>query len=217
MAALNILAPLQKIEYGEKFNTYSHAVGGCVSLVGALLLLAIAVIKQDPTRLIAFFIYSITTVGLYFVSALYHGSSGSHKNFLRHLDYLGIYLKIAGNYTPYALIALSGLSQIYILITVWSLALFGVCWELLTKSKIRAISFATYGVMSISVIPVLRDLIQSIPPLGFTMILMGYISYAIGVFFFANDERIKHGHGIWHMFVIGGTTLHYFCILFYLT
>lgn len=216
MGALNLPGPLQRIEYGEKFNTYSHAVGGLISLLGAVLLLALAIIKQDPTRFIAFFIYSISTVGLYFISTLYHGSSGNKKNLLRHMDYLGIYFKIAGNYTPYALIALSGLSQKYILITIWSLALFGVCWELLTKSKIRSVSFATYGVMSLSVLPVLRDLLDNIPPLGFAMILFGYLSYAIGVYFFINDERIKHGHGIWHMFVMGGTTLHYLCILVYL-
>lgn len=208
---------LGKIQYGERFNTYSHAIGGMASLFGALLLLVLALIKHDPTRFVAFAIYSVTTVGLYFISALYHGASGSQKNFLRHLDYLGIYFKIAGNYTPYALIALSGLSQKYILITIWSLALFGVCWELLTRSRIRSISFATYGVMSISVLPVLNDLLSSIPPLGFAMIMMGFLSYAIGVYFFINDERIKHGHGIWHMFVIGGTTLHYLCILVYLT
>lgn len=209
--------PLPQVQDGERFNTFSHAVGALLALIGSALLVYLAASKQDTWRLFSFTVYAFTTVGLYCISTVYHGSQGQKKDFYRKLDYIGIYLKIAGNYTPYAVLALRGKTGWMVLGVVWALALVGIMWELMAAPKSRSLSLALYGIMSVTVLPALKQLMDAIPPAGFAMIIAGYLSYAIGVYFFFNDEKIKHGHGMWHLCVMGGTAFQYLCVLIYLT
>ncbi len=204
-------------EEGERFNTVSHFVGALLAIAGTVLLLFFAASKQDSWKIFTFTIYGITTVGLYCISTIYHGSSREKKDFYRKLDYIGIYLKIAGNYTPFALLALRGTTGWIVLATVWSLAVFGILREIIKEPKQRSLSLTIYGVMSITVLPVLKELMDAIPPAGFALIMTGFVSYAVGVYFFFNDEKLKHGHGIWHICVMGGTFCQYLCLLMYFT
>lgn len=208
---------IPQVQYGERFNTFTHALGAFLTLIGSVLLLYLAAYKQDTWRLFSFGIYAVTTVGLYSISTIYHGSSGEKKDFFRKLDYIGIYLKIAGNYTPYAILALRGKTGWAVLGVVWTLAVVGILWELVVAPKNRSMSLALYGIMSVTVLPALKQLMDAVPPLGFAMIMAGFTSYAIGVYFFFNDEKIKHGHGMWHICVMGGTAFQYLCVLLYLT
>jgi hemolysin III len=210
--------PLQiKIEEGERLNTFTHAAGALFAILGSFILLYIAAAKQDTWRLFSFSIYAFTTVGLYLISTLYHAAPTTKKEFYRKLDYIGIYLKIAGNYTPYAILALRGEVGWAVLAVVWALAFFGVIWEIYSPAKNRSISFFIYGVMSVAVLPALKNLMDALPPAGFAMVLAGYASYALGCYFFFNDERIKHGHGMWHLCVMAGTAFQFLCVLLYLT
>jgi hemolysin III len=100
---------------------------------------------------------------------------------------------------------------------VWILAFAGILLELRAPQKNRNLSFIIYGVMSVAVLPALKNLMDALPPAGFAMVLAGYASYAVGCYFFFNDERIKHGHGMWHFCVMAGTAFQFLCILLYLT
>lgn len=208
---------IQKIEEGERLNTFTHAAGTLLATLGSLVLLYLAASKQDTWRLFSFSVYAFTTVGLYFISSLYHATSSTKKNFYRKLDYIGIYLKIAGNYTPFAILALRGNIGWMVLGAVWTLAVMGIIWEIWSPSKNRGLSFLIYGAMSVTVLPVLKQLMDALPVAGFAMILAGYASYAIGCYFFFNDEKIKHGHGMWHLCVMAGTAFQFLCVLLYLT
>lgn len=210
---------ISKIKDGERLNTVTHAVGTFFAIMGSLLLLWFAASKHDSWRLFSFSVYAFTTVGLYLISTLYHASSDQQKKiFFRKLDYIGIYLKIAGSYTPYMIIALRGNVGWMILGIVWTLAIMGVLWELFAANKKnRSLSFIIYGVMSVTVLPAMKGLMDALPPLGFSLVIAGYICYAIGCYFFFNDERIKHGHGMWHVCVMGGTSFQFLGVLFYLT
>ncbi len=210
------LKKLFEVEQGEKLNTWTHALAACCSAFACGLILYIAYAKQDSWRLFSFGIYAVTTVGLYFISTLYHSARRDQKDFYRRLDYIGIYLKIAGSYTPYAILALRGPLGWAILGVVWVLAVFGILWETLIAPKNRTLSLTLYGTMGLTALPVLKQLMDAIPTTGFIMVILGFICYAIGVFFFFNDERIKHGHGLWHLFVMSGASLQYLCILLYL-
>lgn len=206
-----------RIEDGERLNTFTHAVGAFLAVLGSFTLLYLAASKQDTWRLFSFSIYAFTTVGLYLISALYHAAPQSKKEFYRKLDYIGIYLKIAGNYTPYAILALRGNVGWTVLGFVWALAFAGIVWEIWAPQKKRSLSFIIYGVMSVTVLPALKNLMDALPPTGFAMVIAGYASYAVGCYFFFNDERIKHGHGMWHLCVMAGTLFQFLCVLFYLT
>ncbi len=165
-----------------------------------------AIAKNDPVRIYSCLIYGISTIGIYFISTVYHWSREPHKEFFRTLDYVGIYLKIAGNYTPYAILAIGGMKGWAIMVAVWSLALTGIIQEVTLRSKKRKCSNVIYFLMSASVLPVIHQLYSAVPILGFGLIMLGFLSYFIGFFVWLNDHRIPHGHGIWHLLVIGGST-----------
>lgn len=203
------------MQYGERFNTISHLVAAALATLGAAVLIYLAISKNDLMELIAVVIYAITTIGLYLASTFYHGSKGQIKDLLRRVDYIGIYLKIAGNYTPFMILLLRGPAGWGTLTVVWSLAFLGILHEFNLGKKTRRYSLIIYGVMSLAVLPVAKNLIDALPLPGLLLILAGYMSYFVGFYFFMNDHRIKHGHGLWHMGVIGGTFFQYLCLVLY--
>jgi len=203
------------MQHGERFNTISHLIATGFAAIGSLIVLYLAAEKHNLLELLSVAVYAVTTVGLYSASTLYHGSQGLLKDLFRRMDYIGIYLKIAGNMTPFMIILLRGTTGWAILAVTWTLALIGIFHEFNLGKKTRRYSLIIYGVMNLAVLPVLKNLVDSLPPQGFALIVAGYISYAIGFYFFLNDERIKHGHGIWHIGVIGGTLFQYLCLVLY--
>jgi len=201
--------------HGERLNTLTHLFGAAMALIGACLLMYLATSKHDPWKIFCFAVYSCTTVWLYFSSTLYHGTNGFWKEIWRKCDYTGIYLKIAGNYTPYALLTLAGTKGFAICSFVWVLAIVGIVQELLIGKHTRKYSYVIYVLMSAAVVPALHELYRALPAMGFAMVMAGFTSYVVGMFFYTNDTKIKHGHGIWHIFVLGGSALQYLCLLFY--
>lgn len=201
--------------HGERFNTISHLIATGFAAIGSIFALYLASEKHNMAELLSVAVYAITTVGLYSASTLYHSADGSIKDLYRRMDYIGIYLKIAGNMTPFMIILMRGLSGWLILALIWGLALVGIFHEFNLGKKTRRYSMIIYGVMSLSILPVLKNLVDALPPTGFALIMAGYISYAIGFYFYLNDERIKHGHGLWHIGVIGGTLFQYLCLVMY--
>lgn len=203
------------MHYGERFNTISHYVATGLASFGAAILLYVAISKNDLLEIIAFTIYAITTVGLYSASTMYHGARGNIKHLFRRLDYIGIYLKIAGTYTPFMILAMRGTTGWVVLGIVWALAFIGIIHEFNLGKKTRRYSILIYGVMTLAVLPVMKNMIDALTPMGFGLLVAGLACYALGFYFWVNDERIKHGHGLWHLCVVGGSTLQYFCLLMY--
>ncbi|MBO9667109.1 MAG: hemolysin III family protein [Bdellovibrio sp.] len=205
------------IQDGEKFNTVSHLIGGLLAACGVALLLYLAVEKHDVSRILTCLIYGVSTVLIYVLSVLYHSAErGPQKAFFQKLDYIGIYFKIAGNYTPYMILAIRGFPGYSVLAVVWSLAAVGILVELIFEPRgHRIVPNIIYLTMSATVVPVLNHLFHAVPPQGFALIMLGFLSYAVGFGFFLFDGKIKHGHGIWHMFVLGGSACQYLCLLLY--
>lgn len=113
------------------------------------------------------------------------------------------------------ILAIQGLRGWTVLSSVWMLAAAGIFIEIFVKPKTRLIPNIIYFTMSSTVLPVINVLARSVPPFGFALIMLGFLSYAVGFYFFINDEKIPHGHGIWHLFVIGGSACQYLCLLMY--
>ena len=104
--------------YGEKFNALTHLAAAVAALAGTVVLVVLAALGGDPWKLVGVSIYGTTLLVLYTFSALYHSVRGRTKDVLRQLDHHGIYLLIAGSYTPFCLVTLRG---------PWGWSLFGVC------------------------------------------------------------------------------------------
>jgi len=201
--------------YGERFNAWTHLVGALLGLGGALWLLALAVASGDGWKVFGIAVYGATLVLLYSISTIYHSVRGRAKAILRKLDHLSIYLLIAGSYTPFCLITLRGPWGWSLFGVVWTLALVGMLQEIKPRSEARVMSLLIYAVMGWIVLVAVNPLLASLGTAGFVWLATGGVFYTVGIIFFAFDERFRHWHGIWHLFVIAGSLMHFIAILFY--
>lgn len=199
----------------ERFNSFSHLVGAALAAVGACGLIVPAALAGDPWKIVSLSIYSAALLALFTVSTLYHSWRGPLKRVWQKIDHCAIYLLIAGSYTPFTLITLRGAWGWALFGTVWSLALIGISQEIWVAKGKRLLSMAIYVVMGWSAIVATVPLLASLKPEGFAWLAAGGLTYTAGIGFYARDDEIKHGHGIWHLFVLGGSAMHYFTILFY--
>ena len=201
--------------HGERFNAWTHLVGALLASVGAVWLLVLASLEGDLRKIISVAIYGLTLVLLYSISTLYHSLQGRAKVVMRKLDHLSIYLLIAGSYTPFCLVTLYGAWGWSLFGTVWGLAAVGMLQEIKPRSEARVLSIVIYAVMGWIVLVAVKPLIAALGVQGFIWLAGGGVLYTVGIIFFAYDSRFRHLHGIWHLFVMGGSLMHFVAVLFY--
>ena len=201
--------------HGEKFNAITHLAGALLALAGAVVLIVLAAQEGDPWKVVSVSIYGATLVLLYSFSTLYHSLRGRAKNVLRELDHHSIYLLIAGSYTPFCLVTLRGPWGWSLFGVVWGLAVLGSLQELWLKNSARILSVVIYIVMGWVALVALIQLLHALGPAGFAWLVAGGLFYTIGIVFYVIDTRLKHAHGIWHLFVLAGSASHYVAILKY--
>ena len=200
---------------GEWFNSISHLIGAVAALVGLVIVVVEASLQGDPWKIVSFSVYGATLFSLYTISTLYHSLQGRAKRIFRKLDHMSIYLLIAGTYTPFTLVTLRGVWGWTIFGIIWSLALFGLVLEALPQKGNRILSMVVYVLMGWLVLVALKPLLAALPTAGVIWLLVGGICYTGGMAFFFFDEKVRHFHGIWHLFVLAGSISHYLTILFY--
>ena len=201
---------------GEKLNSISHLVAASLVVIGCTVLITLATLTGDIWKIISSAIYSLTLLLLYLFSTLYHSiPSGRAKNILQKFDHCMIYLLIAGSYTPFTLVSMHGKSGWTLFVIIWSLALIGIVQELFFAGKARISSLIIYILMGWSVLFFINPLISALGWPGFYWLAAGGIIYTLGVIFYVIDERMKHAHGIWHLFVMGGSACHFVSVICY--
>ena len=200
---------------GERLNSISHLIGAALALVGLVVLVVIAARQGDPWKIASFSIYGTTLVLLYLFSTLYHSVPGNAKNLFRKLDHNAIYLLIAGTYTPFVLGPLRGPWGWSLFGVIWGLAVLGIAVESLSGGSRKIVRIAIYLAMGWLVIVAARPLVQQLPGAATAWLAAGGLCYSGGVGFYAADKRIKHAHGVWHIFVMAGSAAHYVAVLLY--
>lgn len=204
------------MEQGERFNTYTHLAGALLALAGAVALIVLAVLKGDAWKVVSFSIYGATLVWLYGTSTLYHNAMrGRFKAMMQKLDHNSIYLLIAGSYTPFTLVSLRGPWGWSLFGVVWGLALLGMLQEIWLTQTTRRLSMVIYILMGWVALVAVVPLVHVLTWAGFLWLAAGGVAYTVGIIFFLNDEKFPHWHGIWHLFVLVGSALHYCAILLY--
>lgn len=200
---------------GERFNSISHIIGAAAALAGLVILVVFAALTGDPWKIVSFSIYGSTLFLLYAFSALYHSLRGKGKRIFRKLDHLAIYLLIAGTYTPFTLITLRGSLGWPLFGIIWGVALLGIVLDSLPRKGLRILPVIIYLFMGWLSLIAVKPLLQVLPMAGFAWLLTGGILYTLGVVFYAYDKKVRHFHGIWHLFVLAGSISHYFVVIFY--
>jgi len=200
----------------EIANSITHGIGAMLSVAGLVILLIIAGTKGDIWRIISFSIYGTTLILLYLSSSIYHGLSNVRiKNIFQILDHSAIYLLIAGSYTPLTLISLRGPWGWTLFGLVWGIALIGILMKAFFFNKTQVISMILYIIMGWLIVIAIKPLIETIPRGMLLWIIVGGISYSVGIIFYL-VQKIPYHHTIWHLFVLGGSITHFLGILFYL-
>lgn len=203
---------------GEKFNSITHLVGAVLALTGFGSLLTIGIQQRDPLLLLSFTVYGLMLVLLYTMSTLYHSFHPVKlKHFFQQLDHVSIYLLIAGTYTPFMLVSLGNGNGPIILAFVWVLAITGILLDLFIKKRIELLQIIIYLMMGWVCTIEWTNLNNAIPENGIIWLISGGLSYTIGIIFYVLDDKnkLRHSHGIWHLFVLFGSISHFISIIVY--
>ena len=201
--------------HGERLNTFTHLLGAVIALAGLVVLVVFASLKGDVWRIVSFSIYGTSLFLLYLFSTLYHGTKGSLKAIFKKLDHIGIYLLIAGSYTPFVLVSLNGVWGWSLFGVIWGLAVIGILLDCFSSDEPRIIQVIIYLLMGWIALIAIKPLIESLSMDGFLWLLGGGLFYTVGIVFYILDIKKYHFHGIWHLFVLAGSVTHYFTIMYY--
>lgn len=214
---MNKSKKLKKSE--EIFNSLSHAFGIVAALTALVILVVFASLYGSIWHIVSYSIFGITMIALYLASTLYHGTRDMHKKVKLNLfDHSMIYVLIAGSYTPICFVILNGVLGWILFGVIWSVAIAGVIYKLFFysgKPKERKISAWLYVAMGWIAITVIVPLILNAPAITLWFLLAGGLSYMVGVIFYL-WEKLPFAHGIFHLFILGGSACHFFAFLFLL-
>ncbi|HSH35608.1 PAQR family membrane homeostasis protein TrhA [Schnuerera sp.] len=204
----------------EIANSITHGLGILFAIVALIVLLIFSIRKKETISIIAFSVYGFCLILMYLSSTLYHSIKNKKaKEILRVFDHSSIFLFIAGTYTPIALLSMEGRLRAGIMISIWSIAIIGVIFKILTIGKFdkyKVMSLIIYIAMGWIALFTIKPIVK-MTSLGFMLwILGGGLIYTLGTIFYSN-KKIPYNHAIWHLFVLGGTILHFVGILIYLT
>jgi hemolysin III len=202
---------------GEEIaNSASHGVALLSAVVGVPFLIVASVQNGTAVNIVGASVFAATVVLLYFASTLYHAVPHPRaKRLLKKLDHGAIYLLIAGTYTPFTLGVLGGPWGWTLFALVWALAIIGVTLKAFDRISHPLWSTGLYVVMGWLVLIAAKPLLASIAPPGLILLAAGGLAYTLGVVFFTLDSRVRYGHFVWHLFVVAGTTCHFFAVLGY--
>lgn len=204
--------------YSEKLNSITHLVGAALSLVGFGALLTISIQEHNPQLIISFTIFGLTLILLYTMSTLYHSfHSPILKKIFQKLDHVAIYLLIAGTYTPYMLVTLRESNGLIMLTLIWILAVIGLLLDIFVAKRIEWLQVLIYLIMGWICTLNYSELRAAIPTAGVIWLTIGGISYTTGILFYVLDDlkKLRHAHGIWHLFVLFGSICHFISIVAY--
>jgi hemolysin III len=208
---------------GEEIaNSIIHGLGVGLSIAALTLLVVFAVQSGSGWALGAAIVYGITLVLEYTASTLYHSFPQPEvKHIFKILDHAGIYLLIAGSYTPFTLVTLRevpygplGHVGVWFFVLIWALAIGGIVAEAFWAYRPRWLSASVYLLMGWLVVIAINPLAATLPPAGLWLLVAGGLCYTVGTIFYVL-KRVRYMHAIWHLFVLAGSVLHFLAILIF--
>ena len=199
----------------EKLNSYTHGMGMLLSLIAVYLLLNSVSLLGDNLKLMSGVIYGVSLVALFSSSTIYHSITKQDlKQFFRKIDHSCIFIKIAGSYTPFALITLNGVFGWTLFSIVWLIALSGIVMKFLFIHKMEKLSLVLYLIMGWLSLTSIKQIAETISMEGTILLIAGGLFYSVGAIFYAM-KKMPYSHPIWHLFVLAGSTCHFFSIMNY--
>ncbi len=199
----------------EIWNCIIHGIGIGLSIAGLVILVVFSALHGNAWAVVSSSIFGASMIVLYSSSTIYHAvASEKWKKRLKKLDHISIFYLIAGTYTPFLLINLRGALGWTLFGIVWGLALIGTFLKLLTSgSGTKIWSISLYLSMGWMIIFASKSLFQNLSTLGTVFLVLGGVFYTLGIFFYIWKNK-KYTHAVWHFFVLAGTIMHFFSVLY---
>ena len=190
-----------------------HLIGIAAALIAVPVMISLAAVWYgDASTVGAAAVYGASLLAMLCLSACYHMvRDGRTKQVLRRLDHAAIYVKIAGTYTPFAVL-LAGDDAGMILGGIWGAALLGVAFKIAAPKKIERLSLGLYLAMGWGFVVVGGPILEEISVASFRLMLAGGLLYTFGVGFFL-WERLRFHNAIWHGMVVAASFAFYAAIL----
>jgi hemolysin III len=213
---MSTLPALPQYSFGEEIaNSVTHGAGVVLAIAGLAVLTAFAALHGDIWHIVACSIYGAALIICYTTSTLYHSIRVERiRRVLRALDHSAIFLLIAGTYTPFMLVNLRGPWGWSLFGVIWGLAVAGIVLRLVLKGRLHGLVVALYIAMGWVVVVAVQPLLEHVALGGLALLAGGGIAYTVGVIFY-KWRRLPYHHAIWHGFVMLGSALHFFAVLFY--
>lgn len=204
----------RKYSTGEEIaNAITHGIGALLAIAALVILVVIAAMRGTVWHVVSFSVFGSTLVLLYFSSTLYHSITHVRAKHIFHkFDHISIYLLIAGTYTPFCLTVLRGWVGWTVFGVVWGCAILGTVIKAITVGKHVKLSTLLYVLMGWVIVLAFKPLYEAMTFNGLALLIAGGLSYTAGTIFFLRDH-VKYNHSAWHLFVIGGSVLHFFAVL----
>lgn len=199
---------------GEEIaNAVSHGVAALLAVGGTAVLLVLSAKSGDAFKTVSAAVYGGSMILLFVMSAMYHGLTGPRaKKAFRTFDHISIFVLIAGTYAPIALVALRGTLGYVIFGAVSAVAIVGIVLNAVSVERFRKFSMACYLAAGWTVAAAIVPTARAIGTGGTVFLFAGGLMYTAGVAFY-RKKHIRYTHFVWHLFVLTGAVLHYFCVL----
>jgi len=201
---------------GEEIaNSVIHGLGIGLSVAALVVLVAFAVLEHDPYKLASAIVFGVALVLEYTASTLYHSFPQPRvKHLFKIFDHCGIYLLIAGTYTPFCLVTLRAANGWLLFGVIWGLAIVGIAVEAFWAYRPRWLSAAVYLGMGWMVVLSMKPLVANLEPGGIWLLVAGGLAYTVGTVFYVM-KRVKYMHAVWHVFVLAGSVCHFLAVLIF--
>ncbi len=203
----------------EIFHMVSHIVGGALGIVALVLCVVFSALHKNVYGVVSSAIYGSTLILLYSASSIYHGLKPPlAKKVMQVLDHCTIYFLIAGTYTPIVLCKIREVSA------AWGWTIFGIVWGVAATAcvftaidlhKFSKLAMTCYICMGWCIVIAVKPTIQAVEPMGLLLLLLGGVSYTVGAVIYGIGKKKRYMHAVFHLFVVLGSLLQFFCILFY--
>ncbi|UXH76043.1 PAQR family membrane homeostasis protein TrhA [Roseateles amylovorans] len=198
---------------GERLNAATHLLGLLLAIPAGIWLLLQTWPTGSPLKRMVALVFVLSVVGLYAASTMCHSTRGPRQAWWARLDHAGIFVLIAGTVTPFALLTVGGGFGWCVTIAAWGMAFLGVRQMLRASEGEPPLKlYLGFGwCAAIAAIPAM----WSLPWQGALLLGAGILIYTAGTFFYLNRPGYRHGHGVWHLFVLAGTMSHFWAVAGY--
>lgn len=204
----------------EIFNMTSHIVGGSFGIVALVLCIVFAAIHHNGYAVVSSSIYGVMMIILYTMSSIYHGLKPERKakKVFQILDHCSIFLLIAGSYTPFCLVTFREYNAVLgwtIFGIIWAIAILGITLNAVDIKKYKVFSMICYLGMGWCIIFTAKLLPKLLGIPGLILLVSGGIAYTVGAILYGLGRKKRYMHSIFHLFILLGSILQFFCILLY--